>query len=446
MGRQWRLTFTAFLVLGLSATFCFSETNQPQTNKKSTRLHSFGSSAVFPLQGNVYPLGYYSVSISIGNPGKRFDLDIDTGSDLTWVQCDAPCTGCTKPREHLYKPKNNLVQCEDPLCSAFHLPASYPCNTPSDQCDYEVEYADQGSSLGVLVRDYFPLKFTNGSQLGPRLAFGCGYDQKHSGLSTPSTTGVLGLGSGQASIVSQLSRLGLTRNIVGHCLSGQGGGYLFFGNDLVPSSGVMWSPMSHNSLENYYSSGPAELVFNGKPAGVKSLNLVFDSGSSYTYFNSKAYEALVKLLRNDLKGKPLKDAPEDKSLPICWKGSKPFKSVRDVQNYFKPLALSFTNAKNVQLQISPEAYLIVSHHGNVCLGILNGSEVGLGSMNVIGDITLLDKVLIYDNENQRIGWGPANCNRLPNVDREYCEGVSRHFVASLGILEEHCPAFASDDQ
>lgn len=77
----------------------------------------------------------------------------------------------------------------------------------------------------------------------------CGYDQKHSGLSTPSTTGVLGLGSGQASIVSQLSRLGLTRNIVGHCLSGQGGGYLFFGNDLVPSSGVMWSPMSHNSLE-----------------------------------------------------------------------------------------------------------------------------------------------------------------------------------------------------
>lgn len=39
---------------------------------------------------------YYSVSLSIGNPGKRFDLDIDTGSDLTWVQCDAPCTGCTK--------------------------------------------------------------------------------------------------------------------------------------------------------------------------------------------------------------------------------------------------------------------------------------------------------------------------------------------------------------
>lgn len=39
---------------------------------------------------------YYSVSLSIGNPPKLFELDIDTGSDLTWVQCDAPCTGCTK--------------------------------------------------------------------------------------------------------------------------------------------------------------------------------------------------------------------------------------------------------------------------------------------------------------------------------------------------------------
>lgn len=39
---------------------------------------------------------YFSVSLSIGHPPKAFDLDIDTGSDLTWVQCDAPCIACTK--------------------------------------------------------------------------------------------------------------------------------------------------------------------------------------------------------------------------------------------------------------------------------------------------------------------------------------------------------------
>ncbi|CAL9025082.1 unnamed protein product [Prunus brigantina] len=396
-GRRHTTALIVRVILGLSASFlfCFSAANQPCTNRKSSSpLVHLASSAVFPLQGNVYPLGYYSVSLNIGRPAKIFELDIDSGSDLTWVQCDAPCRGCTKPREHLYRPNNNLLQCEDPLCTTFHSPASHPCETTDDQCDYEVKYADHGSSLGVLVKDYFPLKFTNGSLLSPHLAFGCGYDQKYFGPVTPATAGVIGLGNRKVSILSQLSHLGLARNVVGHSLSGQGGGFLFFGDDLVPSLGSI------------FVHPPAELVFDGKATSVKGLNMIFDSGSSYTYFNSQAYQAIVTLVRNDLKGKPLKDATEDQSLPICWKGRKPFKFVPDAKNYFKPSALSFTNAKNVQLQLSPEAYLIVT--------VKTWPEVGLGNLNIIGDITLQDKMLIYDNENQRIGWAPANCNTLPN--------------------------------
>lgn len=62
-------------------------------------------------------------------------------------------------------------------------------------------------------------------------------------------------------------------------------------------------------------------------------------------------------------GKKLEDAADDQSLPICWKGTKLFKSISDVKNYFKPLVLSFkkgTIRKNVQLQIPPEAYLIIT--------------------------------------------------------------------------------------
>lgn len=69
---------------------------------------------------------------------------------------------------------------------------------------------------------------------------------------------------------------------------------------------------------------------------------------------------MTSQLRNGLKGQPLRDAPEDKTLPMCWKGSKAFKSVADARNFFKPLALSFGNSKKVQFQIPPEAYLIIS--------------------------------------------------------------------------------------
>lgn len=118
-------------------------------------------------------------------------------------------------------------------------------------------------------------------------------------------------------------------------------------------------------------------------------------------------------VNNDLKGKPLNRATEDQELPICWKGAKPFQSVSDVSNYFKTLVLSFTKSRNSQLQLPPQAYLIISNNKNVCLGILNGTEVGLGNSNIIGDISLQDKMVIYDNERQQIGWVNANCDRLP---------------------------------
>ncbi|CAN0892337.1 Aspartic proteinase Asp1, partial [Linum grandiflorum] len=353
---------------------------------------------------------YFSVSINIGNPPKAFELDIDTGSDLTWVQCHLPCTGCTQPVERQYKPNNNAVPCSDILCKNAHPTGNVYCPEPDDQCDYEVEYADGGSSLGVLLADSFPFHSADiSSLLRPRLAFGCGYDQKNPSPTSPSTAGVLGLGNGKASIISQLQKMGLMQNVIGHCFSRLGGGYLFLGNSLVPSSGVSWTPMLRAGSK-HYSAGPAELVFSGKYTGLKGLQLIFDSGSSYTYFNSAVYKTTLDLIKKDLNGK-LKDAPEEKALSVCWKGSKPFKSVDDVKGHFKTLALSFTRSKNGQLEIPPENYLIVTKNGNVCLGILNGSEVGLGNFNVIGDIFMQDQLVIYDNEKQQIGWIPSNCKK-----------------------------------
>ncbi|WZZ63612.1 hypothetical protein YC2023_074982 [Brassica napus] len=336
-------------------------------------------SFVFPLSGNVFPLGYYSVSLQIGNPPKDFTFDVDTGSDLTWVQCDAPCSGCTVRTELQYKPKSNTVPCSDSICSALHWPQ-------------KPEY---------------------GSSFVPRLAFGCGYDQHYpSAHPPPATVGVLGLGKGKISILAQLVSARLTRNVFGHCLSSKGGGFLFFGDNVIPSTGVSWTTLA--SPNNHYTTGPAELLYNRKPTGLNGLKLIFDSGSSYTYFNSKTYQAIVNLIGNDLKGKPLKDVKEDKTLAICWKGAKPLKSVLEVKNLFKTLTINFKNGrKNSQLQIPPESYLIVSKTGNVCLGILNGSEVGLQDSNVIGDISMQGTMVIYDNEKQQLGWVSADCDKLP---------------------------------
>lgn len=63
-------------------------------------------------------------------------------------------------------------------------------------------------------------------------------------------------------------------------------------------------------------------------------------------------------IKGDL-SKNLKEVP-DHSLPLCWKGKKPFKSVLDVKKEFKTVVLSFSNGKKALMEIPPENYLIVT--------------------------------------------------------------------------------------
>lgn len=73
-------------------------------------------------------------------------------------------------------------------------------------------------------------------------------------------------------------------------------------------------------------------------------------------------------IKKNIDSKDLKDAPEDKTLPICWKGRKHFKSINDVKGFFKPLAIRFKKSKNAVLEMLPQHYLIINV--SCCLYIL----------------------------------------------------------------------------
>ncbi|KAG2556283.1 aspartic proteinase Asp1-like [Panicum virgatum] len=370
------------------------------------------STAAFQLHGDVYPTGHYYVTMNIGNPAKPYFLDVDTGSDLTWLQCDAPCRSCNKVPHPLYRPaQNRLIPCADSLCTALHsgLGTNNKCPSPK-QCDYRIKYTDSASSQGVLINDNFSLPLSKSSNIRPSLTFGCGYDQQvgKNGAVQAVTDGLLGLGRGSVSLLSQLKQQGVTKNVLGHCLSTKGGGFLFFGDDIVPTSRVTWVPMARSTSGNYYSAGSGSLQFDGRSLGVKPMEVVFDSGSTYTYFTAQPYQAVVSALKGGL-SKSLKQV-SDPELPLCWKGQKAFKSVFDVKKEFKPLSLSFPNAKNAVMDIPPENYLVVTKNGNACLGILDGTSPKL-SFNVIGDITMQDQMVIYDNEKAQIGWVRGPCSR-----------------------------------
>ncbi|GMQ11251.1 hypothetical protein CsSME_00053953 [Camellia sinensis var. sinensis] len=291
-----------------------------------------GSTANLPVRGNIYPDGLYYTHMLVGSPPKHYFLDVDTGSDLTWIQCDAPCSSCAKGAHPLYKPtKGQIIPSKDSLCFEVQRNQKTYCQTCL-QCDYEIEYADQSSSIGVLTRDELHLTVANGSVTQSSVVFGCAYDQQGLLLnSLAMTDGILGLSRAKVSLPSQLASQGIINNVVGHCLTTDsgGGGYMFLGDDFVPYWQMTWIPMLYSPSTNFYqtevvkmSYGNKKLSLGGQSDGL--ARVIFDSGSSYTYFTNQAYSDLVASL-NDVSGEGLIQDASDTTLPICWRAKFPIR-------------------------------------------------------------------------------------------------------------------------
>ncbi|XP_065860710.1 aspartyl protease APCB1 [Euphorbia lathyris] len=398
----------------------------PRSNNKLTSVNAAAtdSSAIFPVRGNVYPDGLYFTYMLVGDPPRPFYLDIDTASDLTWIQCDAPCTSCAKGANALYKPrKNNILPPKDSLCLELqrNQNAGYCEGGTCQQCDYEIGYADHSSSMGVLARDELNLMMTDGSSTKLNFIFGCAYDQQGLLLNTlAKTDGILGLSKAKVSLPSQLASRGIIKNVVGHCLANDvdGDGYMFLGDDFVPPWGMAWVPLLDTpSIDSYYTEvmklkyGSSPLSLGGQDRRVRRI--LFDSGSSYTYFTKEAYSELVAALK-EVSGEGLVQDTSDPTLPFCWKFNSPISSVTDVKQFFKTITLQFGSKWwiiSTKFQIPPEGYLIINGKGNVCLGILDGSNVHDGSTIILGDISLRGQLVVYDNVNKKIGWMASDCNK-----------------------------------
>ncbi|PPR85164.1 hypothetical protein GOBAR_AA35527 [Gossypium barbadense] len=226
------------------------------------------SATILPVRGNVYPDGLYFTCMLLGNPQRPYFLDIDTGSDLTWIQCDAPCSSCAKGANPLYKPtKVNIVPSGDSMCMEVQKNQKPQICETCEQCDYEIEYADRSSSLGVLAKDKLHLVTANGSITNLDVVFE------------------------------------------------------FYHTQLVKI--------------NYGSSSLSLGAKDSDKAGV-----VFDSGSSYTYFTKQAYAELVSSLSEVSELGFIQDA-SDPTLPICWRAPFPIRTIMDVKKYFKTLTLQF---------------------------------------------------------------------------------------------------------
>jgi len=371
--------------------------------QRSRGLSAMSETPQSPVGAN---LGHYLMELSIGTPPFKIYGIADTGSDLTWTQC-VPCNNCYNQLNPMFDPTKSssytTISCDSNLC---HLLETGVCS-PQKQCNYTYAYASASITQGVLAQETVTLSSTAGtSVLLKGVVFGCGHDNK--GGFNDHEMGIIGLGGGPASFVSQM----------GHSFGGKR-----FSQCLVPfhtdvsvysrmsfgkgsevsGEGVVSTPLVAKDDKTPYfvtllgiSVGNTYLHYNGSSDNVvEKGNMFLDSGTPPTILPTQLYDRVVAEVKNQVAMEPTVDDP-DLGSQLCY-GTK--------HNLRGPMLIFHFEGANVTLE--PIQTLISAKDGVFCLGFTNtSSDVG-----IYGNFAQSNYLIGFDLEAQVVSFKPLDCTK-----------------------------------
>lgn len=344
--------------------------------------------------------GEFVMKLSVGTPAESFLAIMDTGSDLIWTQCK-PCKQCFDQETPIFDPAKSSsfskLSCSDKLCEALSI------STCSDGCEYLYSYGDYSSTQGVMGTE----TFTFGEISVPKIGFGCGDDNEGSGFSQGA--GLVGLGRGPLSLVSQLGERKFS-----YCLTSidntKASSTLLMGSLVkTNTSSIKTTPLIKNpSQPSFYyltlegiTVGDTRLPIKKSTFALKedgSGGLIIDSGTTITYLEESAFDSLKKEFISQTKLSV--DTSGSTGLELC------FTLPSDVTSVEVPkLVFHFDGA---DLDLPGENYIIAdSTVGLICLAM--GSSSG---MSIFGNVQQQNMMVIHDLEKETLSFLPTQCDSL----------------------------------
>ncbi|XAR48775.1 Nepenthesin [Bertholletia excelsa] len=375
------------------------------------------ASVDLPLGGSGRPdtVGLYYAQIGIGTPARDYYVQVDTGSDIMWVNC-IQCEDCPKRGYHgleltLYNPEDSLtgklVPCNHEFCLEINGGQVSGC-TANISCLYTEVYGDGSFSIGYFVKDVVQYDRVSGdlqtSSANGSVIFGCGARQSGDlGSSDDALDGILGFGKSNSSMISQLALSGKVKKMFAHCLDGfNGGGIFAIGHvvqpkvnttPIVPNQPHYSVNMTAVEVGSDFLNLPIDVFENGDRKGT-----IIDSGTTLAYLPEVIYEPLVSKIiswQSDLKLRTLHDQY------TCFEYSG------SIDDGFPPVSFHF--GSGLSLKVYPREYLF-PFEGLWCIGWQNSGLQSRERNNItlLGDLVLSNKLVIYDLENQVIGWTEYN--------------------------------------
>ncbi|KAG2326680.1 hypothetical protein Bca52824_009408 [Brassica carinata] len=360
--------------------------------------------------------GEFFMSITIGTPPVNVLAIADTGSDLTWVQCK-PCQQCYKENGPIFDSKKSSTYksetCDSRNCNALST-NERGCDEAKGVCKYRYSYGDRSFTRGDVATETISIGSASGSPVSfPGTVFGCGYN--NGGNFDETGSGIIGLGGGQLSLISQLGSS--ISNKFSYCLSHKsstmnGTSVINLGTSSIPSgaSSVISTPLVDKDPQTYYyltleaiSVGNTKIPYTGttyypNDDGASSAatkgNIIIDSGTTLTLLESGFYDRFGAAVEESVTGAKRVSDPQG-LLSHCFKSGSAEIGLPEITVHFSGADVRLS-ALNAFVKVSEDM---------VCLSMIPTTEVA-----IYGNFAQMDFLVGYDLEARRVSFQRMDCS------------------------------------
>ncbi|XAR48006.1 Nepenthesin [Bertholletia excelsa] len=280
------------------------------------------------------------------------------------------------------------MSCFNPQLSSSY--SNRPCISSSDRT-YEVSYADGSYSSGTYSCDTVTL-----DDVKTKIQFGCA---QHFHGDFSNVDGMLGLGPGQFSFVSQIASKAFS-----YCLPSVGSfiGHLRFGNQATNAH--KFTPLEIDS--NYYVKVLEITVGRKKLKLPESMSsspgAILDSGTTITRLPKSAYDDLKSAFRELMTS--YTPAPPEDILDTCYYPT-------GLKNVMIPNIVMHFEGADVSLHPAGILWAVPKSPIKLCLAFAakNSREGGKGPA-IIGSTQQKTMDVLYDLERRTVGFAMNGCH------------------------------------
>lgn len=353
----------------------------------------------------------YLMYVNVGTPPAQMLAIADTGSDLVWVNCSSSNGGGGGASDGavVFHPSRSttysLLSCQSAACQAL---SQASCDADSE-CQYQYAYGDGSRTIGVLSTETFSFAAAGGGGEGqvrvPRVSFGCSTGSAGSFRSD----GLVGLGAGALSLVSQLGAAARIARRFSYCLvppyaAANSSSTLSFGARAVVSDpGAASTPLVPSEVDSYYTVALESVAVAGQVvAAANSSRIIVDSGTTLTFLDPALLRPLVAELERRIR-LPRAQPPEQ-LLQLCYDVQGKSQS----EDFGIPdVTLRFGGGASVTLR--PENTFSLLEEGTLCLVLVPVSESQ--PVSILGNIAQQNFHVGYDLDARTVTFAAVDCTR-----------------------------------